>query len=471
MPMNKSLTSKTLLQHTPKVLYFALSVLFFSLHQFRSPFITTKYGINKHEVLVAFSVVQLCSFFFNMWIAALNDQYGRQKLLITTLIIASLLFFQTFFYIKSKIAFWLMFCMYFCCISPTLPLLDKFVLDYLRNHSASFEKSYPLQRMWCTAGYIFTNFFVDHIVDSTQNQEDFSNLQWYNAAVGIVACILMYLFISNSPRQQRKHNYSNSILKLFRNTDFMYFIFIILLCGITRASMTQYLSLYYKDVVNMKKSEDLPFSVFWPLSTILQVFYNHQQTMTTVFGVIPEIVIFFIVPLIFKTIGLFWPLLIAILMQLLRFLAYYTVNPKSKHIFIYCCLIELLKGIGHGLTQSSATLLVSRLSPPDLRTTSQILYNGAFIALGTVFSGAISGIAFSSLFRSRKLSEYEEFKRIFEINIIISVCIVCLFLVKYVFWENLLTSRENVENKLKTLEDKYAAESGIVAPMREKAKV
>ncbi|MCA9750353.1 MAG: MFS transporter, partial [Romboutsia sp.] len=245
----------------------------------------------------------------------------------------------------------------------------------------------------------------------------------------------------------------SSFLKLARNKEYAYFILIILLCGISRASMTNYLSLFYQDVCKLGNKNVPNFNLPGFLKAPLGLFYRNKIATTTLYGVALEIVVFFNSSKIIDKLGLFWPMFLAQFFQLLRFIFYFTLDVDSKNVFMYCCLIELFKGLNYSLIHSSALLLACKLCPPSLKGPSQLIYSGTFVALGTVISGVLFNLAFKAKSNIPRDVAIEEFKKLFVINILLSVFIIGFFLIKYALMENLLFNRENAERKLKLIEE------------------
>lgn len=436
----------------PKILYFMLAMLFYTFHQFRGAFINSQFGVSKRQLGTCFGYIQIIAFLINLWIAGFNDRSGRQRFILSSLVAVSAFFFQLFFVVPTAMLFWLTFGVYYSLISATLPLLDKVMLDHLSNNPNATTESYGVQRVSASIGYLVANFIIEKICHSGPGDKDFSNMAYYNAVVAVIVTFLTITFINNLPPRSSRSNYLSSITKLLTNVDFMYLMFIVLLCGIVRASMTIYLGIYYSDVLQFKKG-DPSFHAIWPFSYIINFFYHHKQSTTTMFGVALEILIFFNSARIINRIGLFMPLLIAQVAQLMRFVAYYALDYQDPNAFMYCCLFELLKGLTFGLIQSSAAILVAKLAPPSLKTTGQIIYTGTFIALGTVLSGAIFQFVFSPDAKMKREAAYEEFHSVFLINIFISLAIIAFFLLKYAILENLLFNRANAEAKLRRIEE------------------
>jgi len=75
-------------------------MLFYSIHQFRGSLICSRFGVSKSRLGIYLSVAQTISFVFGLKAAAYNDQSGRQKLLIGSSILLSVVVFQLFFLSK-----------------------------------------------------------------------------------------------------------------------------------------------------------------------------------------------------------------------------------------------------------------------------------------------------------------------------------------------------------------------------------
>lgn len=443
----------------PKILYLTLSAAFYSFHQFRGQFIIDRFGVEKSTLGFYLSIPQSISFISNIWIGSVNDSSGKQKTLIVTLLLASAVFFQSFFMTDSLLNFWIGYTCYFSLLSATLPLLDKVMLDYVSEIPGMGPKTFGSQRVWSTFGYLITNFIVEHMITVEGSDKfNYDSMQYFNGFAVTIAAVLLYLFVSNIPRREAvvTHNYFGAMKPLLRNAEYMYFIFIILLSGISRAFMTNYLGIYHSKVLNITTQEK-NFSVFWPLDYFVEKAYEHKQATSTFFGVALEIIVFFNSSYVFNKLGYFWPILLAQIFQLLRFAAYYNLSYENENSFILCCLIEMLKGANYSLIHLSALQLANSFCPPHLRTTSQLVYNGTFVALGTILSGIVFKGFFSE--KTTEVSEtYGEFNNAFKWNIILSVVGMVFFVVKYGIVENLLFNSENARRKISKIEEEAKKE-------------
>lgn len=450
----------------PKILYLFISASFYAFHQFRSQFIIERIdGIDKKNLGKYMSIPQTISFFTNLYFAAINDKSGKQRLLLLALFISSAGVFQSMFMVSDKNTFMVSFTIYFCLISATLPLLDKVMVDYVSDIPEQGAKTFGRQRVWGTIGYLVANFIIEHLITVDPNdkkQKDFSYLAYYNWSSVAISCVLIFLFVKNLPRRESNTTYFASMKPLIKNFEYMYFIMIVLFCGISRAFMTNYLSMYCEKVLKFNDQEN-NMNLIWPFSAIADVAYSHKQFTYTFFSVLFEIIVFFNSSYITDKLGLLWPIFLSQIFQLLRFIAYYYLSYENENSFIYVCLIELLKGANYSLIHTSSLQLANAFSPPHLRTSSQFIYNGTFVALGTVLSGVIFQNFFSK--GNDKVEDqekvYDEYNRAFGVNIVFSVIVIICFLGKYAIHENLLFSRANTEKKLKSIEETANIENNL----------
>ncbi|KAG0419310.1 hypothetical protein EQH57_0538 [Dictyocoela roeselum] len=382
------------------------------------------------------------------------------KVFLIGLLATSTFFFQTFFFASIQsigdFMFWLNMLLYLVFISAIPPLLDKFTLEYLNKMPNVSARTYGTQRMFGTLGYLIGNFIVEKLISGDTRKKDFNfdNLRGYQLEITVVAIVLCYFLISSYSRtgQHSGQDIRNSWIELLTNWNYMFFIFIILLNGITRAGMTLYLSDYFKSVLRLE-SYKLPKS--WPgiIKAPISILNDNVLSTTATFGVVLEIVCLFFSKNIIGVLGLYWPLLIAQIFQFLRFFGYYLLDHRNKNVFLYACLIEMMKGLNFGLTHASGVQIAAILCPPYLKATSQMIYSGTFVSISSVLAGFFYGRLFSS--DSIKdgdptISEkVKMFRNLFFDSMLISAFAIILFIGKYGFKDGLLSlNRRNTEENV-----------------------
>ncbi|EQB61458.1 major facilitator superfamily mfs1 protein [Vairimorpha apis BRL 01] len=311
----------------------------------------------------------------------------------------------------------------------TTPLTDKIVLEYLSKIPNLGSKTYGTQRLWGTVGYAVCNYIVEFIVTDEKNEAvHFNNLRMYNVVIATMTVALCYYLITWDTQRiaQGRNDIWSSFKELITNYDYMFFIFIILLNGLTRASMTIFITVYWKDILKMK-----PYEL--PLPGVMAAPINIFNKNTTTQG-----------------------------SQMLRFVFYWMLPYNYKHSYAVVCGIELLKGLNFGLTHCSAVHLATKLCPPHLKATSQMLYQGTFTGLGSVLAGVLCSFLFSGdVMKDKKSSRKSRapiFKKFFLANMAFTALTLVLFFIAYGVVENVLFNSENEEKKLEMYSEKNLEE-------------
>ncbi|KAM0685345.1 hypothetical protein COBT_003446 [Conglomerata obtusa] len=432
---------------SPKLLYFFINLQFYTLHQFRGNFVTDHFKFSKATYGTLLGVILFVTFFTNILIATANDKFNKQRACLIGLLCLSSVFFQLF-YVDAYInlfreMFWINFLLYLMFNTSIPPLLDKITLEYLNRTPGTSSRTYGKQRLWGTIGYLIANLLVEMSISDKTNESkikdkkkkyNFSGLKYYQLITTTIAATLAFFLISPGNTVHRRNDILQSWKDLIKNKAYMFFILIILLNGITRASMTMYLTIYLTDIVKLK-GYSLPSN--WPvfITYPINLFNGNPLATAAFFGVILELVILYNSQYITGRFGLYWPLLFAQVFQLLRFVLYFGLNQDSTHAFAFVCMFELMKGLNFGLTHICAVQIATLLCPVHLKTTSQMIYSGTFTGLASALAGFIFGMIFKKDNLEKKdinvADKLATFKLFYMFNIGINVLSVVLFVWKY----------------------------------------
>ncbi|EJW02474.1 hypothetical protein EDEG_00277 [Edhazardia aedis USNM 41457] len=460
---------------SPKILFFAISIQFYTLYNFKSNFLTEKFNIKKSEIGIQGGRVQLITFFVNALMASFFDKFRKPRLFIITLMILSCTVFQIFFLEQfedvGQLCFWAVFLLYSCLSTCILPMCDKTVIEYLEEHQIN-PKYFGRQVAFGTLGYIVVNYIVEKLITNkndnisvpSSNKYDFNLLRFYYIGSTIVAVFFAFLLIRMPKKQKQAVEKSKKgWLEILKNTKFMCFLLIILFNGITRTAASMYLTIYWKDVLKLE-----PYHIDNIKSPFLKIpleKINSTPISTAIFcGVFCELLIFLNGSFITKLLGIYWPILFAQLFQLMRFSAYLFLKPENKNNFFFVCLIELLKGFNFGLTHISAAQLATNLCPKHLKTTAQILYSGTFVGLGSFFGGLIFGYLFK-IFEDKKSTitsqpitndtskGMESYRAFFITCCCITLTTIIFFILRYGLIERKLGKEKKDKNNQKENED------------------
>ncbi|KAI5168298.1 hypothetical protein PAEPH01_0011 [Pancytospora epiphaga] len=458
----------------PKILYFVVNMQYYTLHQFRSAFAREKFRVGNKEYGRFSGAIMFLTFFTNIIVGGVSDKTRRPRAVLLFLTLTTALVFYTFYVpaimnISINI-FWLMLLIYLVFNNPKQPLLDKIILDYLGRVAAG-PKVYGKQRMWGTVAYgaatIVSEWCLMLNAEPTKDgrvKYDFTNLLYYSTVTTVIAFLSIAFLISSGSTEENttetpktntntetEQPQQRSILKeygsLLRNTEYLFFIFIIFSNAVTRSAMSIYLSIFHREVLKLK-----PYSLpkEWPgwLTTIVGVVNNKPISAVTIFGIAFEVLVMFVSEPILNKLGFFWPLLLAQLCSLVRFFAYYAISPNNPHTYGLTCIFEFIKGIYFGMAHISAVQIATRLAPPHLKATSQMIYQGTFNALGSLIGGYVFGGMFNSVSGAKEEEKVDAFRQLFMINGIISFITILVYFYKYGIRDKVLFNREAEEAKL-----------------------
>ncbi|OQS53910.1 hypothetical protein EHP00_1522 [Ecytonucleospora hepatopenaei] len=437
----------------PKTLYFSYTFIFYALHAYRSQFIVSMYGAKKSAIGMYMAIPQCISFIFGVFIASFNDKLGIQKYILLAALSSATIIYTTFFFINNFALFMVNYVLYFCFVSITIPMIDKVVLEYLQGTPGCSTSDYGRQRLFVPLGFITIGFILDAIVGQSKNSSgvvsyDFSKMLYYGITAGIIAIATTLLFVKNLPRRENVSSNMSLIFSVIKNKEFMFFTFIILLNGITRASMTNYLNVYFDDHCGFSKDYSKEKDLNW----LEKLHNNKKKAWAGMFGNGIELLIYFVSPYIISKLGLLQPMFISQIFQLIRFLGYYVLSNKSKHVFEWAMMLELCKGVNFGLMQSTAAALAMKFCAPNMKSIAQLVYSGTFVALGSV----IAGVAFKYVFDSEKavnnVVPVKAYKKMFLIDMLLTVATMGLMILKYVVLENVMLNKQNLKEKLEEIE-------------------
>lgn len=432
----------------PKLLYFAVAFFFYSLHTYRTQFVAQMYKVNKGNWGLYFAIPQCIAFVVGVIVAASIDKNGTQKSVMCIAILLSTMLFASFFVIRSFALFMVAFVLYFSATSITMPLVDKVVIEYLDKTDGCDKKDYGRQRMCSTIAYIFISFVMDNIIRTTKKGDDvtyhFAPLMIYGLVAGAFALAVVLLFVKNLPRSETQTDRVKMISKLCKNSDFMFLMFIVLLNGITRASMTSYINVFYDDHLGFNKDPENTEG----MSFYYRIINRRKKSMMVVAGNVTELIMFFVSPWIVSSIGLIFPIFLSQIFQLVRFTGYYFMDVKAGSSFEMAFFLEMFKGLNFGLMQSTASTLAAQMVSEHYRSSAQLIYSGTFVGLGAV----LAGIGFKFVFDAFKGTDgkipVSGYKNVFLIDGILTVICIGLLLFQYAIRERIMFSRQNLQDKL-----------------------
>lgn len=475
----------------PKLIYLIVNLQFYGFHQLKFAFARDKFSISDDQYGKFTGYIQFMTFFTNILVGRVSDKTRKYKPTLMFLIVISMIVF-VYFYITPlmnlhPMMFWAVLFLYLVFNNPKQPLLDKIMIEHLEEFSSCGSKVYGRQRLWGTLSLSLATYICEWCTSRGDGTFDFNYLIHYNVLATILAVLVVVFLVKRSnalpfssksvePQsstpvgsepvqtpaektgdvgtreqtvpQPSRNSKPDAFIELIKNKEFLFFIMIIFSNAVTRSALTIYLSIFHKEILQIKPYE-LPSR--WPafMKTTLGMFNNKPIATLATFGIVFEMVIMFLSEGILNRLGFFGPLILAQTVSLARFMAYYLISPQNTHVYGLSCLFELLRGIYFGLIHISSVHIAPRLAPPHLKATSQMIYQGTFSALGSLVSGYIFGDMFESKIKGNSLEAREAvYKQIFLINSLITFVTILVCFIKYGLKDRVLFSREAEEAKL-----------------------
>lgn len=433
----------------PKILYITMAMVFYAFYLFRPTFITEYLQLNDREYGDISAIMALVSFVtMTLW-GTTSDALGRHRLLLAVAASAMAGVFMLFLiHIDNHMALFvysaLLFSVYSFFSSGILPLTDYQAIKLLERQSTFSKDLYGKQRLWATVSYGVVSFTIGHLIK-----------KWGIAVLFIflgcsAALFVVVLYLTGVPDQPKPINFKrwqrrrdetsaavsaemvqkkqatsdeesaniaktsplpgatpqvqskrHPLIMLISNPKYLFFLLVVFMTGSARAVMTTFLAKYLKERMGLDAG---------------------QVGNVAVFGIVLEVVILFVSPWFIRTIGIYWMLILAQLAMVLRCWAYVAIPPKPTNVY-WVYVVELLKGVAFGLTQSAGVKLSNEAAPVGLQATAQALYTSVYSQLPAVFTAFAGGRLYKA-FGPRIL---------FYVTAIVSTLALVLFMIKYAF--------------------------------------
>lgn len=371
----------------PKLLYFILNVLVFSTYTFTAKYFEDVWGVPGYHYGY---MLGLCAISFSgslLW-TLLADRTQRHKSILALAAIGytgSFCLLRVELFQRASLAYRLAF-VSFCYglsnffTSALFPLLDNQVFMMLSVDSQSpCKELFGRQRLFGILGQSAITLLNGFCIEQWGFDSMFVNL--------VIACLFFCLLIvfgipertdvtklpdapsTTSPRSEAI-TFRQRVIRLIRSQDYLVFLLVILLAGITRGVTGNYLPQYLEKTMHMTT---------FGISIMLQ-----SRLLT-------EVGIFFVGPFLLNRLGIHWLLTVAQITGLVR-VGLYAVIPSHPPWSSTPFAIELLKGISSACLISAGALYAHNVSPTGVEATAQGLYSGVHSYLSNAASGFFGGI-------------------------------------------------------------------------------
>lgn len=429
-----------------------MAASFFAFYVQKSNFITNYLGLEPSQYGDISSLGSLVGFLVMAPWGKIADATGRHKFVLgfCSLAMAGSFLLLTFITklpegsILKFIFTLIIMALYSMFAAGMQPLTDFHALRMLEDRSDLTRDAYGRQRVWGTISYGFITFLMGVLVDAftpaicyyvvpltsilfvftlwlvakpdnpvalqqiTIRKPKPSNNNANQSATTSKDCLVDAKSL-NSPESEKSKTSSTSpssdgtqrgpFIQLMTNPNYIFLLLFVFLSGSARAVMTAFASLFWKN--DMKLS-------------------NTQIGIASNFGILMEIFLFFMAPLLLRVFGIYWMLIFSQTAMAVRSWCYAYLKPVPSN-FIWVYLIELLKGTAFGFGQIAGVKICVDVAPPGLEATAQAIYTSFYSQLPAVLATFFGGRVYQAFGASR----------LFLITAILSTVALGLFFVKY----------------------------------------
>lgn len=373
---------------TPKLVYFSVSVAYYSLYLYRAKFITEYLFLDDATygyISGVMAIISFCSATLWSWF---SDNLGRHRLLLVIICMGMSVAGELLLPVaqlqndtlKTWMAF-LVFSLYAVFVGGMMPLTDYLVLRMLADRPDATSDMYSRQCLFGTIAYGVTSYASGWLIRRFKE----GALFFIMPASSLLAIVTLYACAPSDqpkpwgriPTNEKAAVQSSSeedlkppprpIATLLLKANFTFMLVVVFLIGSARAVMTTFLAKY------------------WSYSMDLD---DEQVGTAANYGIALELTIFAIGPYCIRLFGVYWMLLLAQAAMVLRAWCYVIMPPNASVYNVYG--VELLKGVAFGFTQISGTKVARECAPEELKATAQALYSAFYNQLPlilTAFSG------------------------------------------------------------------------------------
>lgn len=489
----------------PKLLYFTLNMLVYSLHAFATKFYIKDWGF-KAEWVGYMNALQFLNFFGSIFWGQLADKTGKHRT-ITVLgafmfcLLNTLLLIHYFDEEKWTGRMWAVTMntlgMFF--LSGLFPMVDAQVISLLSRDGAFSKDVFGKQRLWGSIAHTASTGFSYLLRVIFQNSTGmFVGMN----VVGITFIGAVLLAIPGDLKiEMGKHHHHGDDKKKEKVAPAPSPTLSVE-SGISAASSTSSTGASdpagaaekiqavmagtptpavpvqitdHDRVANpamtlIKKPAFLFFMTFVlvagyvrSIMTIYQKYFvadilemnDESSVFLDIFRLMSEVITFFFSKQIIHICGVYWVLIMSQLSGLLRMLVYglYGYLPENeiaRQSIIYGA--ELLKGLNTGLIVSAAIKIVTDMAPRGTENTAQGLFSGTYAGLSMAVAGIGGGLLLqffpTGTETDVKIIDRIRFQGMFLVSTVVCFIVILLFFFKYAFIDRVMfgSSRKNAQH-------------------------
>ncbi len=268
----------------------------------------------------------------------------------------------------SFAAFFLIMICFSIAYAPTQSLANSLALSHLSNR----EHTYPRTRMWGTIGWIVTSALFTFVVLRSPNRAtNIARIPQAMRAAGVMAILYAgyaYFLLPKTPPTDRSPAPLLPLrsLALLRNPS-------VLVLSLVAVPVATIHTAYYLNIG--------PF-----LSTVVGIHLKWVGP-TLAIAQLSEVGCLFILGPTLQRFGYTAILTFGIAAQALRFIIF-AIDPPAQVV----CVALALHGIAFACFFTTATLYIERVSPPQIRHSTQTLFGVVLFGLGPALAGPYASI-------------------------------------------------------------------------------
>lgn len=382
----------------PKVVYFSMSMLYYTLFFFRPTFCTKYLGMTKEGYGDAIALMGIVSFLFMTAWSRLADHLARHRLVLVSVALAmggsfQLLLIQ--FPDRPTLQYWWsvgILCLFGSFFGGIMPLTDFQVLRMLKARVPSGgAELYGRQRMFGTLSYGITTWFMGILIQHVGLKSFFPCMAIFAALFALLLCTLgesdrpVQEEVKESPKDAEESPKTTTIpiksveevepKKTLWTPHFIFFLFLVFLMGFARNIMNNFLASFLQETMSLT---------------------GNQAGFSVTCSSICSFIIFFNGAWLIRTFGIHWMLVVAQLAVTVRMWIYCFI-PHDAGLWWLVYLIETMNGLAFGLTHLSGVKMAAETAPPGLGATAQALYTSMYTQLPVVVCGFAGGRSYQRL--------------------------------------------------------------------------
>ncbi|PJF17015.1 Permease of the major facilitator superfamily [Paramicrosporidium saccamoebae] len=386
----------------PKIIYFMVNMFVYSFHGIMPHLFLKVWGFSQHLYSYA-TMIMATNFFGSMIWTSLADRTGRYKAIIivtsaiyTALSIVMIMYDApkeptTFDYVKVFVGFgiWNIF------LSASFPLVDAQVISKLSKNPKLSKDQLGNQRTFGAVGRFIATLASFLVLGSKTGLIAFIVISFTGLALSVAFGIEDSKIVKKKPHHgdiKEKEGVvveaRNPVVTLMTNPSFLFFMLFVAGMGTVRSVTSSFQKVIMADLSTID-----PKNPSWLARLgFSSGFEKNFKTAIVDFGrMVSEIFVYLIAKDLKNLFGVYWILVLSQLFGILRLFGYGLLNKDSSSAYYLTWGLELIKGFGSGLINSSAIPIASSIAPPGCENTAQGLYSGNYAGLSNAISGAFSG--------------------------------------------------------------------------------